>query len=690
LRISRRQFLSWGLAAGAAAAVQGSSWAYFGHVMRTSDRRDTPVPTVCRACPAACGIVGYVRKDKELVAIMGNPEHPVSRGKLCALALAAINLHYHPERLLRPQRIDRAKAEMTPAVVEAGRTIARLVADGARVVVDTWDETPALGAFAGAKGQVISREALAGYNRARVMEAVWGVEVRPDFDRADLLLVFGANPFEGGPRFIHDARRMVEARVERGMRMIVFDPRLSNTGGRADLWAPLRPGTDRVAALAILRYAMERANLDEMMMFGQAMLPLAELTKVVDPFDMATAARLCGLPAKTLTEAAAMYVAATRPATMAGGGVFEQVEADDAYRAIALLDTLGGIRPVAVMPRPWRAPSTMMMAPDEAENFYAGLERGSAAKVVLITHRANPVYERGPALERALRAGAVAYHLSISPFPNETTALAHLTLPEALPIESSGRAWLSSYVPTPTFAEQKPVVAPPPDVWTADEIFRALASSLNAAAPANEDYDLEQVRQWTGAQNFTAIGQGIFAGDSVFTREPMYQAPLADLAKLARLPDVDSDENSFRLVLHGSSVTSSDSARGKWLAEINHAGALFLHPDDARRLRVREGDKVRVRGQAVGGVEFAREVAVFVSDGVRPGCAALVEEQGHNAEGKLAAAKRFHSDLDPDTELLWWEVEGNGANLSPLVSRVVNSSRKLTASPPPKVQVEEA
>ncbi len=666
MRISRRRFLSLGLAAGAAASVQSASWAFFGHVMRTADRMDTPVPTVCRACPAGCGIVGYVR-NKELVAIMGNPEHPTSRGKLCALALAAINLRQHPERLLRPMRGDGKALDMTAAVVEAGQTIARLVAGGARVVIDTWDEAPgpvALAVALGDKVRLINREALAAENRVHAMEDTWGVEVRPDLERADLLLVFGANPFEGGPRFIQDARQIAEARAERGAKMIVFDPRLSNTAGRADLWVPLKPGTDRVAALAVLRYALERTELNGLRAVTGRLLPESALTDVVDAYDLPTAARLCGVDVELLTRAGEMYVASRTPATMVGGGVFDHPDADDAYHAIALLDVLRGPRQVTVIPRPWLAPTMLMASGADAEQFYQELEAGRPAPTVLITHRANPAYERGPAFARALRSGAVAYHLSISPFANETTALAHLTLPEALPIESSARVWLSSYVASPTYVAQRPVVAPPPDVWTAEETFRALARPFNGPQPG--DADFAQVGIWTGMKDFVAIASGIYAADAPFLRTPLYQTPLDAVKRLATPPAEEPEKNEFRLILHGSAVTSADSARSKWLAEINHAGALFVHPDDARRLRVRDGDKVRVRGAIAEGVDFTREASVFVSNGLRPGCVALVKEQGHAGEGRLAAAQRFESELDPDMDLLWWSAEGAGVNLSPL------------------------
>lgn len=694
MKITRRQFVSWGLAAGAAIGVQGVGHAFFGHVMRTSSRMDKPVPTVCRACPAGCGIVGYVRgeKVKRLVAIMGNPEHPAGRGKLCALALASLNLHTHPERLREPVIADGQTLSMEAAIAQARQTIDRLVAGGARVVVDTWDERPAHAAFldtVGEQGGLIGREAIAAHNRVAAMKEVWGTEVRPDFARADLLLVFGANPFEGGPRFIQDVREIVEARVERGAKMIVFDPRLSNTAGRADLWIPIRPGTDHVAALAIARFALEHG---ENTGFGGSML--RELLKnKLERFALEEAARICGVPAERLADAGRMYVEARAPATTAGNGVFDQPDAVEVYRAIAVLDALSDVMQQAVVARPRAVPQKMIFTPVESEELYGGLEDGTLGDVVLISHRTNPLYERGPAFERALRAGRVVFHLAITPFPNETAQMADLVIPEALPIESSGRVWLNGCSAIPTYARQQPIVAAPDGVWTADEIFRRLAGISTDESEDLDDADFAQIRKLTQARDFVEIGQGILAAAKEYKRTPRYQPRLAVLGQLP-LPEPEKPSRHLQLLLHGSSVGNRESAKTKWLAEINHAAPLFVHPDDARRLRLRDGDRVRLSGKLPVGragdaqIGFTATVRIFVSDGIRPGCAALSKGQGHRHAGKLAAAKRFKTDLDPDMQLLWWEDEGAGVNLAPFVRPALDGKAKWVAEPPPSIKIE--
>lgn len=699
MKVSRRQFISWGLAAGATLGVQGAGHAFFGHVMRTSSRMDSPVPTICRACPAGCGIVGYQREiatdKKRLIAIMGNPEHPTSRGKLCALAMASINLHYHPERLLSAKRRSGQDVPIAKAIAEAAQTIKRLVDDGARVVIDTWDEQPAQGMLLEAlngRGKLIGREYLDGFNRAEIMKEVWGAEVRPDFDHSDLLLVFGDNPLEHGPRFIQDARRIMEARAERGMRMIVFDPRLSNTGGRADLWVPVRPGTEGVAALAVARHALEHKSLDGVVELRGGYISNLSLAKALDGFDPASSAAICGVDAELLIEAGRMFAEAKRPATMTGDGVFDYPSGLSAYHSIALLDAMGGIQQVPVMPRPRMATIKHALSPLAVENFYRTLEHDQLDKVVLISHRANPAYDRGVDTERALRSGKLAYHLAITPFANETSATADLTIPEALPIECDGRVWLTAYTSTPTYVLQQPIIASPLDVPSASAIFAELAAAFEGGEMP-EDFDLDQVRRTTGANLFTEIGEGIFAGDRPYAPTIRCRVSLTDLEAVSIPAEAPLRKDELFLVMHDSAVTSRDSAKCKWLAEIQHCSPLFVNPEDARRLRVRDGDEVllisRPDDPGRNATRVTAMVEIFVSDGVRPGVAAMVKGQGHTGEGKLAKAERFKSEIDPDTKLLWWEDEGNGTNLSPFFEPTIDEELEMTIRPVARLRVWE-
>lgn len=689
MRITRRQFVSWGLAAGAVLGVEGVGNAFYGHVMRTSSRMDEPIPSACRACSAGCGIVGYLRDKTRLTAILGNPEHPVSQGKVCALAVAAMNLQLHPERLWQAQRRDGSTLEIPAALEEAGKHIAQLVSGGAQVVIDTWDEQQAHADFLaslGGGGRLIGREALADAASEYGMSEVWGTPVRPDLDRADLLLVFQDQPLDNGPRFIQDARRIIDAQIERGMKLVVLDPRLTTTGSKADVWLPIRPGTARVAALALARFALENMSLSEPVIMRGQYVPRYFLAETIGAYRLDYAAKVCGVDPAHLEEAGQLLAKASRPATMAGPAVFEGEDAAAAYAAIALIDLLHRTDQVPVMSRPRNVPPESAINGADAENLYRRIEAGDERGLVLITHRANPVYERGSAIERALADGRVAYHVSISPLPNETTREADLVIPETVPLESRGRVWLTAHVPTPTYVEQRPVAPPPKGVLSAETVFAALAKHQAVPDAATPAHDMQIVRDLTGAGSFFKIADGIYAADSGYDPRLSYGVPLQFFRDMQPLTMHEPETLRPVLLLHGGPVVNRTSAQAKWLAEIQHDARLLINADDARRLRVRTGDVMLARpdGEPVQPVR----VAVFVSDGLRPGCVAMLEGQGHDGSGRLAAAERFKTAHDPDMKLMWWEHEGAGVNLAPLEKRVPDDAAGVVRRPITRLRLE--
>ncbi|MDP8221867.1 MAG: molybdopterin dinucleotide binding domain-containing protein [Candidatus Lernaella stagnicola] len=689
MRIARRHFISWGLAGAAVLGVEGLGRAFYGHVMRTSSRMDEPIPSVCRACPAGCGIVGYLRNKTKLTAIMGNPDHPVSRGKICALGVAAMNLQLHPERLWQARRRDGSVVDTAAAIAEAGEKIARLIGDGARLVIDTWDEQQAHADFVASldgRATVIGREALEDSARARGMEAVWDSEVRPDLDRADLLLVFEDQPLDGGPRFLPDAQRIIEARVERGMKMVVFDPRLSATGSKADLWVPIRPGTARVAVLAVLRQALEHANLGATISMRGQYVPLVTLAESIGAYTTEYAAQVCGVEAELLREAGRLLIEADHPATMAGQPVFEGDDTEAAYAAIALIDLVFGLYQIPVMPRPRLVASENAASAVTAERIYREIEAGEGRDIVLISHRSNPVYERGAALEKALSDGRLAYHLAITPLPNETAAAADLVIPETVPLEGHGRVWLTSYVSTPTYVEQRPVAPPPKGVPATGDVFNGLGKAQVSAGVPAPAYDLQMVRDYTGARQFIAIGTGVYAADAGFDPRLAYRVPVRFFRELPPLESREPEVFRPVLLLRGSAVVNETGAQAKWLAEIQHAAPLYMHPDDARRLRVHPGDYVQVWPEH-GDRNMAVDAKVFVSDGVRPGCVAMIEGEGHVSAGRLALAKPFTTAHDPDMKLIWWEREGAGVNLAPFQRREINADSDVVKRPPTRLWI---
>src|SRR4029078_3506340 len=106
--VKRRDFLKVLGASGAAVATVGCSSEkvgnlvpYLVHPDETVAGVSTYYATTCRECAASCGLIAETR-DGRVIKLEGNPEHPLSRGALCARGQSALQGLYNPDRLRTP------------------------------------------------------------------------------------------------------------------------------------------------------------------------------------------------------------------------------------------------------------------------------------------------------------------------------------------------------------------------------------------------------------------------------------------------------------------------------------------------------------------------------------------------------------------------------------------------------------
>ena len=237
-------------------------------------RHYTLVPTICFNCESACGLLAYVDKQTlEVRKFEGNPVHPGSRGRNCAKGPATLNQTYDPERILYPlkrvgargegkwKRItwDEAVREIS-AKMRASRERRR---DGIVYHVGRAGED-------GYTNRVIQAWGVDGHNShtnicsssARTGYALWCGEDRPSPDHAEarVILLLSAH-LETGHYFNPHAQRIMEGK-EKGARLIVIDPRLSNTASKSDLWLPTWPGTEATLLLAWANHLVTTGRYD--------------------------------------------------------------------------------------------------------------------------------------------------------------------------------------------------------------------------------------------------------------------------------------------------------------------------------------------------------------------------------------------------------------------------------------------
>ena len=244
------------------------------------ERRYTLVPTTCFNCEAGCGLVAYFDQDTDEIAkIEGNPEHPASRGRNCAKGPATLNQVYDPERILHPlkRRGKRGSGQWERISWDQALTE---IGDRMRTAI-TEDRHNEIMYHVGRPGEdgyvdrVLKAWGVDGHNshtnicssNARIGYQSWMGHDRPssDFANAEVIFLISAH-LESGHYFNPHAQRIMEAK-ERGAKIIACDPRLSNTGAKADYWLPTWPGTEPFLLLAIARLLIDSGDWNESFVF---------------------------------------------------------------------------------------------------------------------------------------------------------------------------------------------------------------------------------------------------------------------------------------------------------------------------------------------------------------------------------------------------------------------------------------
>jgi len=159
----------------------------------------------------------------------------------------------------------------------------------------------------------------------------------PDYEHADLVVLWGCNPSATG---IHLVPPLQRARA-RGSKLVVVDPRRTPLGRTADVHLALRPGTDVVVALAIARWLFSNGRADLEFLAAHA-TGVDEFRERASQWTIDRAAAVAQIDAATLERVAAMYADASPAAIRCGWGVERNRNGGSAVAAILALPAIGG------------------------------------------------------------------------------------------------------------------------------------------------------------------------------------------------------------------------------------------------------------------------------------------------------------------------------------------------------------
>ncbi|MFM5930529.1 MAG: molybdopterin-dependent oxidoreductase [Novosphingobium sp.] len=219
------------------------------------------VRTTCAYCGVGCGIAAEVTGPRS-VTIRGDADHPANRGKLCSKGTHLGETVGLEGRLLHPMIGDRqanwdeaighVSARMQQCIADHGPDSVALYVSGQLLTEDYYVANKLMKGFVGSanidtNSRLCMASAVAAHNRA------FGEDVVPctydDLDEADLILLVGSNTAWCHPVIW---QRIEAARAARGTKLVVIDPRRTETAEQADLHVPIAPDGDTALFNALL------------------------------------------------------------------------------------------------------------------------------------------------------------------------------------------------------------------------------------------------------------------------------------------------------------------------------------------------------------------------------------------------------------------------------------------------------
>ena len=691
---------------------------------------------VCNLCEAICGLEITI-EGREVVGVRGNPADPLSRGHVCPKGVAIGDVYADPDRLRRPvRRVGEGPDARWEAI--GWDEAFDLVADRLAAVINEHGDD-ALGVYLGnpnahSLGSMTHGTAMFKSFRTRnrysatsvdqlphqlVAHLMFGHQLFlpiPDIDRTSWFLVIGANPMasNGSLMTVPDFPQRVRDLHARGGRMVVIDPRRTETAKVADEHHFVRPGTDAWVLLAMLHVLTAEAEPDGGPSVAAYADGLATVVDLVADFTPERAEAMSGLPAGEVRRLARELAAAdagvvySRIGVSAGPwGTVCQWAVNCLNILTGNLDRVGG----AMFTTPaidavgtgligrghhdaWRSrvrdlPETAGELPVSA--LREEIETPGAGQVrAVLTVAGNPVLSTpdGARLDTALRG--LDFMAAVDIYVNETTRHADVILPPTTALERDHYDLVFHLLAVRDTARFTPAVfekeADQRHDW---QIFREITlrttARLERKAPLKKR--LVQRARLTASPTFL-ISQLLRRGSSGVTLKKLRARPqgidlgplrggqlparllsrgkrvdlapdlvVRDVARLAAV-EAPADDGLLLIGRRHQRDCNSWMHNSERLTRGRPRHQLLMNPADLADRDIADGSRVRVTSR-VGSVE----VDVAASDDLMPGVVSLPHGYGHARDGVRMERSRevpgvSVNDLT-DPELL--DVSGNAA-----------------------------
>jgi ferredoxin-nitrate reductase len=686
------------------------------------DATQLEVKTGCPYCGVGCGLIANVAEGR-LVSVRGDADHPVNAGRTCQKPLALPEASRTPDRAVTPLWREDREGRFTPTGWdpimarlaqrlreirdEHGPDSIAFYISGQLLTEDYYAAAKLVKGFLGTNN-LDSNSRLCMSSAVAAYTATFGADGPPpsytDIEEADCFLLLGSNTAACHPILWGRIRE----RQAQGARVIVVDPRRTDTAAAADLHLQVRPGTDLVLLNAIIAQIDRDGMVDHAYLEGHVD-GYEEVLAAAAEWTPERAQAACGVAAQDIAQAARLFGAAGAGLALWSMGANQSTEGTAINRALmnlclatghigrpgagpfsltgqpnamggrevgGLADMLPGYRKVASeadreeMNRLWDIPDTaagVSSVPGlPATDLFDALEDGRVKAVWIVA--TNPLVSM-PDSERAKAALARAELVVCQDAydPTETSAVAHAVLPAAQWPEKQG---------TMTNSERRvtlvrKAIEPPGDALADWRIFARLASALgfaehfawrsaaevygefaaltserpcDQAGISHDRLEREGSLQWPCPTPDHPGTRRLYADGRFPTKSGRAQVTPAVPGDLPEQPD-----ETFPLILTSGRVASqwhtmTRTGKSRRLMAAEREPFLELHPADARAAGVTDGSFARVRSRRGWAI-----LRVRLDDTLRPGTAFAPFHWGalHAPAGAGAVNNLTHRATDP-------------------------------------------
>ena len=671
----------------------------------------------CRHCQSLCGLVLKVEGNR-IISIRGDRDHPVSQGYSCMMGQHGLSAQDEPLRLIVAQRREAdgtfAPMPVDQAVLEVGEKLKRLLdRHGPRSIALYYGTGTAYSGLAygiarswlraiGSPELYTSMTVDASSLYVCMKRMGFFATGRPLHTDCDTILLVGNNPvvshqgWSKSPLPSSNPRKAIAEAQAKGAKLIIIDPRLTETARKADLFLQVKPGEDCTLLAAILRVMLDCGWTDPSF-HDRFCTAIPALRAALEPFDLSYAEHRTGVAAELIEEAARLFGTAGKAHAACGTGLTFGPHSNLAEHLLECLNALcGGYRRAGdtirttglfgngatvekVIPpcRDWRSGPQLRSAPGGQINgeFPASrlpdeiLHQGEDRIRALVVFGGNPATAIGGSAKTIAALRSLDLLVSVDPRWSPTGRLADYVIPTRLPFEREDlNISLDGASPLPWVNYAPAAAAPPlgvPDDW---EVFYDLARHMGVeiefkTGPFGRQLEpglpLDMVNRPTTSDLFAHACKvaGLSYDDLVASpggmwlpgREAIVQAaPDDDGARLDLCPaDVAEEiaavleegsrrtDPAFPLILVSRRISRVMNATFHQLPAVTEKfpmAPLFMHHSDIAARQLQAGDVV-----AIASPEATISAELVADDTLAPGVVAMPMGWGSTEPGDPAS-----------------------------------------------------